>query len=156
MTADNPLTTKPWWRDPKTIPPRGGDAHMDDEAEIAAAVIEDLLFLIPPKKRAAVLAIAVKAEAAARRDRKKHGEFRIMSSAEMMAGFDTSPGLLYWHDIMRFKARVICTFVSNITNNHSRKVAAQLLFRHQPDVPGSGYLEEYLDDLPRDVKEGAA
>jgi hypothetical protein len=78
-----------------------------------------------------------------------------MSSAEMMAGFDTSPGLRYWNDIMRFKARVICTFVRNITNNHAPKVAAQLLFRHQHDVPGSGYLEGYLDDLPRDVKEPA-
>jgi hypothetical protein len=127
----------------------------DAETAVVAAVIEDLLFLIPAKKRAAALAIASKAEAPALRDRETHGEFRLMSIDELMAGFDTSPGLLYWHEIMQFKARAICTFVRDITNSHSAEDAAQLLFRRQPGVPGSGYLEEYIDDLPRDVKEGA-
>jgi hypothetical protein len=63
--------------------------------------------------------------------------------------FLQSPGMRHWHDIMRFKARVICTFVRNVRNSHSPAVAAQLLFRRQPHVPGSGYLEEYIDDLPR-------
>jgi hypothetical protein len=127
----------------------------DAETAVAAAAIEDLLFLIPAKKRAAALAIASKAEAAARKDREKRGEFRLMSFAELMAGFDTSPGLLYWNEIMQFKARVICTFVRDITNNHRAEDAARLLFRWRRNVPGSGYLEEYIDNLPRDVKEGA-
>jgi hypothetical protein len=53
----------------------------------------------------------------------------------------------YWNAKMRFKARVICTFVRNITNNHSKERAGQVLFQHQPNVPGSGYLHEYLDGL---------
>jgi hypothetical protein len=110
----------------------------DAETAVAAAAIEDLLYLVPAKKRAA-----------ARKDREKHGEFRMMSFAEI--GFDTSPGLRYWNEIMQFKARAICTFVRDITNNHSAEDASRLLFRRQPDVSGSGYLEEYIDDLPREV-----
>jgi hypothetical protein len=129
----------------------------DSETEIAAEVIRDLLYLVAPEKRQAALAIATKVEDADREKRRAHGGFKIMRFDEASEkAFLQSPGMRHWHDIMQFKARVICTFVRNITNNHAPKVAAQLLFRRQPDVPGSGYLEEYIDDLPRNVKEGAA
>jgi hypothetical protein len=122
----------------------------DAEIQVAAEVIADLLDLIEPEKRLAALAIAIKAEEAERKEREAHGGFRIFTFDETSTKeFLQSPGMRYWNHIMRFKARAICMFVRNITNNHSPKAAGQLLFRHQPNVPGSGYLEEYLDDLPR-------
>ena len=51
--------------------------------------------------------------------------------------------------------RAVCSFVRNISNNHSSEDAARLLFSHQPNVPGSGYLQDYIGDLPRsDMPEG--
>jgi hypothetical protein len=89
----SPLTTTPWWGDPKSIPPRGGD--MDDEAEIAAAVIEDLLYLVAPEKRQAALAIATKVEDAEREERKARGsKFKVIMFDEMTGkAFLQSPGM---------------------------------------------------------------
>jgi hypothetical protein len=60
-----------------------------------------------------------------------------------------SPGLRYWNMVMQFKARLIYVFIRNITNNHSPAEAARLLFTRHQTAPGSGYLSDYLDDLPR-------
>jgi hypothetical protein len=120
-------------------------ADEDAEIETAAAVIEDLLFLMPPEKRAAVLAKATQTEAKERIEQEKNGglNFIRFDNDEWMQ----SPGIRYWHDIMRFKAQVIYTFTRNITNNHSKEDAAKLLFSQQRNCSGSGYLEQYLDGV---------
>jgi hypothetical protein len=46
---------------------------------------------------------------------------------------------------MQLKARLIYTFVRNITNNSSPEKAVELLFQYHPGGGGSGYLEDYLD-----------
>jgi hypothetical protein len=112
-----------------------------EQAEVAAEVIADLLYLIEPEKRLAALAIATKAEEA---EQRKPG-FEILDMGEIAAL--SQKEMRYWHGRIRFKARVICAFVRNIRNNHSPKDAARLLFQHQPNVPGSGYLRDYLDGL---------
>jgi hypothetical protein len=117
----------------------------DAEVETAAAVIEDLLFMVAPDKRAAVLARATEVEKEESAERQKHGGLRWWSGAEM-ACMDC-PGIRYWHDIMKFKADVVYTFTRNITNNHSPENAAKLLFSRKLGRPGSGYLEQYLDGV---------
>jgi hypothetical protein len=123
---------------------------MTEETEVAAEVIADLLYLIEPQKRLAALAIATKAEEAESKEREANGGFHVISfDEESTEAFLQSPGIRHWNAIMRFKARAICTFVRNIRNSHSPHNAGRLLFQHQPNVPGSGYLEDYLDGLPR-------
>jgi hypothetical protein len=124
--------------------------------EAVAEVIESvLLYLLPPDKRAVALAIAVKAEDAERAEREAAGGFpliKVFDPDEMQ----NSPGICHWNSIMQLKARLVYVFVRNITNNHSKADAARLLFQWHHNAPGSGHLEEYIDDLPRDVKENAA
>ena len=50
---------------------------------------------------------------------------------------------------MQFKARLVYVFTRNIRKNHSPANAAKLLFTRQRMAPGSGYLADYLDKLPR-------
>ena len=124
----------------------------DPEIETAALVIEDLLRLVEPEKRAAVLAKAVAAEDAERKEREARGfSFKLIDAGdpEQWERWKASPGFRYWNRIMRFKARLIYVFTRNVTNNHSAADAAKLLFSRHQMAPGSGYLSEYLDDLPR-------
>jgi hypothetical protein len=124
------------------------DTPEDPEVETAAETIKGLLYLVAPEKRAAALARALENEEADRKEREKHHGFRVYSAAEM-ADMNV-PGIRYWHDIMRLEARVVYTFARRIRNNHSPAAAARLLFEHHAGAPGSGYLTEYIDDLPRD------
>jgi len=123
----------------------------DAEIETAAVVIEHLLRLVDPEKRAAVLAKAIAAEDADREERQAAGgRIKFLSfSEESTAKWLASPAMRNWHDIMAFKARLAYVFIRNIRNNHSPKDAAKLLFERHRMAPGSGYLEEYIDDLPR-------
>jgi hypothetical protein len=109
-----------------------GMTHDEDaiEPEVVATLIADVLYLLPAEKRDAALAIAVKA-----------GRRR--------------PPRVRRHDIMQIKARLAYTFIRTIRNNHSPAGAARLLFQYHRNAPGSGYLQQYLDDLPRDVKEAS-
>lgn len=116
----------------------------DAETETAALVIEDLLDLLPPEKRAAALAKAVAVENA-------RGERRKTDPLEMeflddgfSERFMKSPSFRYWNRVMRLKARLIYVFTRNITNNHSPEDAARLLFERHHNVAGSGWLSEYL------------
>jgi hypothetical protein len=112
--------------------------------EAVAEVIEDvLLYLLPPDKRAAALAIAVKAEEAERAQREAAGGF-----SPSVTAFDLQKSR-HRNSVMRLKARLVYVFVRNITNNHSNADAASLLFQWHRHAPGSGYLKEYIDDLPR-------
>jgi hypothetical protein len=115
----------------------------DEEIEVAALVIRDLLYRVAPEKRAAALARAAEREA----QEAAKPQFEIRCASEI--DFANSPGIRYWHDIMKLKARVAYTFIRNITNNHAPEDAAELLFQQQCGVPGSGYLEQYIDKLPR-------
>jgi hypothetical protein len=119
----------------------------DAEIETAAVVIEHLLHQVTPDKRAAVLERALETEKAEQKEREKHNGLRVWSAAEM-ADMNT-PGLRYWNDVMEFNARLVYVFTRNIVNNHSPKNAAKLLFTRQRAAAGSGYLEEYIDHLPR-------
>ena len=124
----------------------------DPEIETAALVIKDLLRLVEPEKRAAVLAKAVAAEDAEREEREARGfSFKVIDAGdpEEWERYRASPGFRYWNRVMRFKARLIYVFTRNVTNNHSPAKAAELLFGRHQMAPGSGYLTEYIDDLPR-------
>jgi hypothetical protein len=123
----------------------------DAEIETAAVVIEHLLHLVTPDKRAAVLARAVENEKAEQKEREKHNGFNVIdvSDPEEWKRHQASPGFRYWNDVMQFKARLVYVFTRNITNNHSAADAAGLLFARHQMAPGSGYLEEYIDRLPR-------
>jgi hypothetical protein len=116
----------------------------DGEIETAAAVIEDLLFMVSPEKRAAVLTRALEVETAESAKRATN-PFGLVDFSD--DSWKQSPGFRYWHCVMRFKARVIYTFTRDITNNHSEEDATKLLFSQQRGRPGSGYLEHYLDGV---------
>jgi len=120
----------------------------DAEIEIAAAVIEDLLYLLPANKRAAVLAKAIEKEEAERKEREKNGGWRSYSAQELQVRWKTE--LRYWHRIMQFKVRVAYAFIRCIVKNHSPEDAGRLLLRRQrnPDL-SSGFLLDYLNKLPR-------
>jgi hypothetical protein len=120
----------------------------EDDSEIgaAAAVIEDLLFLLPPSKPAAALAIATKAEDVARQEREKRGDRLIWVSAADLDKWTDSPECRYWNRIMRLKAKMIYVFVRDIRNNHSKEDTARLLFQQHRNSPGSGRLADYLEN----------
>jgi hypothetical protein len=52
---------------------------------------------------------------------------------------------------MRLKSLVVQVFTRSITNNHSPKDAAGILFARHRHGYGSGSLGDYIDDLPRKV-----
>src|SRR5262245_61656583 len=109
-----------------------------ENIEAWAAIIEDLLFRVPPDMRAQVLALAGKNEEAARKKR----EARVMmSAAEALANMD-SPGIRHWNAIMRLKSLVVQMFTRNITNNHTPADAAKLLFADHRYGTGSGSLSD--------------
>jgi hypothetical protein len=111
--------------------------------EAWAEVVEDLLYLVPTDKRAAVLALATEKERQEQKKRDESGGLIIMNAAELANA--TFP---HWNVIMRLKALLIQVLVRNITNNHSKEDAAAILFAHQRYGNGSGYLLDYLEDLP--------
>ena len=119
---------------------------VDDETEVASYVIGDLLFLVAPAKRAAVLARAIENQ------RRQDDEAAKAAPGLPRYSFNSvewenSPRRRYWSGIMRFKARVVYTFTRNITNNHSPKEAARILFSDQSNVGGNGRLKDYLENI---------
>lgn len=120
----------------------------DAEIEAAADAIETLLYLVPPEKRAAVLACARRCEEAAAAERAKHGPFRLVLFDALVADYENTRDYLYRREIDRFAARLAYTLIRNITNNHSDKDAGALLFNQLRGVSGSGNLIEYLGGLP--------
>jgi hypothetical protein len=119
----------------------GAKMGEDAEIEIAARVIEDLLYRVAPEKRAAAIARAAEVEQASR-ERWSRGSMRASDMGD--------DWMRYWHDVQSFKARVAYTFIRSIRNNHSPDDAATILFGMQGGCPGSGCLSDYIDDLPRD------
>src|SRR6266567_3336987 len=86
-------------------------ATKDPEVEAWAEVVEDLLYRVPPEKRAAVLEEATRKEAAARKEREADGGFRIMQfDKKSMDEFMASPGMRHWNRIMRLKSEIVYTF----------------------------------------------
>jgi hypothetical protein len=112
--------------------------------EAWAEVVESLLNLMPTKTRMDVLRLAVANEEAAIKDREAHGPFKLISFAELMR----TP-LKPMAPVMRLKSLVVQVFTRSITNNHSPKDAARLLFARHRHGYGSGALGDYIDDLPR-------
>jgi hypothetical protein len=47
----------------------------------------------------------------------------VRGSRTVMDGFESSPSLRHWHEIMRFKARVVCTFVRDTIRAAALRVA---------------------------------
>jgi hypothetical protein len=124
------------------------DQNDVENVEAWAEVIEDLLYLVPPGQRAAVLALASKNEEAEAKEREAHGGFRIWSATELEEHCKGSPGLRHWDAIMRLESLVVQMFVRHITNNHSAEDAARILFAQHRYGHGSGRLQDYLSDLP--------
>jgi hypothetical protein len=107
------------------------------EAEIAAVVVADLLLRLVPKG----LRTSVLSEAAID---VSPDDLPLLTPDEIDRLARESSRLNYSEEIMLFKARVIATFVRDITNNHSPEDAARILFSRQPGVPGLGLLFDYL------------
>jgi hypothetical protein len=128
---------------------RSADQNDIENVEAWAEVIEDVLNLVPPDLRAAALALATKSENAARKEREANAGLLVLTAAEL-ENMDT-PGLRHWGAIMRLKSLLVQVFVRNITNNHSPKDAAHILFAQHDYGHGSGMLQDYLDDLPRHI-----
>jgi hypothetical protein len=61
----------------------------------------------------------------------------------------TAPGIRHWNVIMRLKSLLVQVFVRDITNNHSKADAAAILFVEHRHGTGSGWLPDYLRDLPK-------
>jgi hypothetical protein len=117
--------------------------------EAWAAIIEDMLFLMPDDRRMQVLQLALQKEAAAVKEREQHGlRFRPHAFND---DWKKSPGIKHWHTIMRLKSLIIQVFARNITNEHSREEAARILFATHPHGDGSGALGDYIDKLPHTV-----
>jgi hypothetical protein len=131
----------------------GEDDDDIGNVEAWAVIIEDLLHSVPPEQRAEVLALAVKKEEANRKEREKHGGIIIWDAAEMLAKMHTDPGIRHWNAIMRLKSLIVQVLVRNISNNHSPRDAARLLFAPHRHGHGSGLLQDYLDGLNPDAAE---
>ena len=123
----------------------------DPGIAVAAAVIEDLLHLMPPDTRAAVLAKAAAKEDAERQEREKHGGWQFYSPQTLQAEYEASGR--HWNKIMRLKALVAYAFIRTIVNNHSPEDAGRLLFGRHHNGPGSGCLLDYLGKLPQWAKQ---
>jgi hypothetical protein len=140
---------------------RGTEMTEDRDVLIAAEVIEDLLCLVPPEKRLEVIKqVAAKEELAAKKREERGDRLELMFFDEAsMERWEASPANRYWNHIMRFKSLVIQIFTRDITNDHSKEKAAQILFMEHKNGHGSGWLPDYLDGLPAlkvDLKKAAA
>ncbi len=121
----------------------------DPEIEAWTKVVEDLLYRVPPEKRAAVLEKATQKEVADRKEREANGGFKFMTfDKASIEKWKKSPGMRHYHRIQRLKSKVVYAFTRDITNNNRPQDAARILFRDHSNVPGSGWLPEYLDGLP--------
>ena len=115
--------------------------------EAWAELIVDILKRIPADKRAVVLALITKYEEDAKQGREARGGLPpIVTSEEFVQGWEGSPRAYHWHTIMRLKSLMIQVFARDISNNHSRHDAAELLFARHRHGTGSGLLEDYLGD----------
>jgi hypothetical protein len=114
--------------------------------EAWAVIIEHMLALMPADRRMQVLQLAVQKEEAEAKEREQHGPIRFMKFGN---DWMESPCFRNWNAIMRLKSLLVQVFARNITNNHSPKEAARILFADHHHGCGSGRLSEYIDDLPR-------
>jgi hypothetical protein len=124
---------------------------MDTEAEAWAVVVQHLLRCVPQEKRRAVLAKAAEWERAEQEEIEKADEGVVLVWADSI-DFQKSPGFKHWHKVMEYKSRVIFQFTRSISNNHSPKDAAKILFADRHGclgVGGSGRLRDYLDGLQK-------
>jgi hypothetical protein len=111
----------------------------DFDPEAMAEVIEELLYDMSPNKRVAVLEIAL---AAAKAQEAEIGILRVYDASD---DFYSSSAMRHYHEIKELKARAIYRFTRNIVNNMSPQSAAGLLLRQHRGMPGSGWLDEYLE-----------
>jgi hypothetical protein len=114
--------------------------------EAWAEVIEDLLHSVPPQLRTEVLALVATKEEADRKEREKHNGLKFITWEDLEA-LGTSPAARHWNAIMRLKSLVVQVFVRDITNDHSKKDAADILFVEHRHGTGSGWLPDYIGDL---------
>jgi hypothetical protein len=114
----------------------------DANTMVAGEVIDDLLNLVPRHKRLDVLNAAIAKELA------RKTKPLLIPVTEFVDSWVQSPRRRYWHDIMRFESLVVQVFTRNITNNHSKEDAANVLFARHRNGHGSGWLVDYLHGLP--------
>jgi hypothetical protein len=103
--------------------------------EAWAEVFRDILYLVPGELRAEVLALVVRNDEVERKE-------PVLTRASDL------PEPRHWYAIMRLRSLVIQVLVRRIKNNNSPEDAAKLLFAEHPHGHGSGWLGEYLDDMP--------
>ena len=117
-----------------------------ENVEAWAEVIKQVFHLVPVDDRLALLALVARNEQAERKEREQSGG--ALKYVDISKWDDSTPGLRHWHTIMKLESLVVQVFVRRITNNHSKKDAAQILFARHPHGSGSGELRDYLDGLP--------
>lgn len=116
----------------------------DDNPHVEAWVcaLADLLYMAPLNDRAAIVeALAVRVRAM------QQEEGKLISFAEMAQDWQQSPMQRNWHAVMRLRSRIALACVRAVTNSHSRADAAAVLFQRHPG-PGSGFIRDYLRNLP--------
>jgi hypothetical protein len=121
---------------PPPVPPQ----DINDDIEVAAYVIKQLLYVMPWQKRAAALDEATRVENEERSTRDANGNLPAMTYTDGGDEFHNSVYVRRYHDIMQMKAHVVFKFVRAITNNNSPQEARDLLFGRYP-------LADYLHNV---------
>lgn len=120
------------------------------DCEAWSVVVQHMLYLAEPDQRIAILELAMAAERKEADNRAKNGGLIFMDKASMDE-FMASP-YMRWHGrFQRYQAATVYCFARELANNNSPEDAAKLLFGPQRHGGGSGYLADYIDDLPRKV-----
>jgi hypothetical protein len=114
-----------------------------ENVEAWAEIIGDVLYHVPPDRRADVLALAAKNEEAEVLEREAHGGFTLIPFSN---DWMNEPGMRHGNAITRLKSLLVQVFVRDIANNHSSQDAASILFAEHPHGTGSRLLEDYLPD----------
>jgi hypothetical protein len=114
-----------------------------DNVEAWAVVIGDLLMLVPPELRAAVLARAVNNETS---------EHLIAQGHNFVFHGESAPRWRHLPAIMQLKSLVVQVFVRTIANEHSPQDAQRILYTKQRHGRGSGQLADYLPSRSKAVK----
>jgi len=117
-----------------------------ENVEAWAEVFRAILSRVPTDQRVAVLALVTKNEEGRRAEYAKHGGFKPVNAASV--DWRSHPANRYWKVVMRLKSLLIQILVRDITNNHSAKDAAAILFAEHPFGCGSRRLGDYLSRLP--------
>jgi len=114
-----------------------------ENVEAWAIVIEHVLVNVPMRKRLAVLALA------SEKQRRIQGYVLRSFNVEEAAHITQ-----HLNSVIRLKSLLVQFFVRSISNNHSPKDAAAILYGQHPYGHGSGELLDYLPEKGPFLRKG--